>query len=70
MGNVFLHLKINLKKTLSLITLKRYSNQHRYIPQVSAEFGACGLKALGGDTFGILSQKNNNNKNKNKNKFK
>ena len=49
MGNVFLHLKINLKKTLSLITLKRYSTLSQISLKSWTEFGGSSLKALGGD---------------------
>ncbi len=47
----FSFLIINNKKTISLISLKRYSIKLYIRAQVSAEFGGRGFKAVGGVAF-------------------
>ncbi len=47
----FSFLIINNKKTISLISLKRYSIKLHIRAQVFAEFGGRGFKALGGVVF-------------------
>ncbi len=52
----FSFLIINNKKTISLISLKRYSITLHIRAHLSGEFGGCGFKALGGVVFcNILS---------------
>ncbi len=53
----FSFLKINNKKTISLISLKRYSITLHIRAHISAELGGRGLKALGGVVFCIVQCK-------------
>ncbi len=50
----FSFLIINNKKTISLISLKRYSITLHIRAHLSGEFGGCGFKALGGVVFVIF----------------
>ncbi len=51
----FSFLLINNKKTISLISLKRYSITLHIRAHLSGEFGGCGFKALGGVVFCNIS---------------